>query len=382
MQEASGGRTDPTPSPAMPAARSAEGGRRAATLKHVAALAGVSTATVARVLHNKGPVAADTRRVVEAAIRDSGYRLNVVAQGLRTRRTYALGHVMQTTALNPFFAGVAVGAELEAERFGCGVLVYNTERDPNRERQGVEMLIQRRVDAILFTTPTSDRNVELAVEAGIPVVQVERVGPVPTHTVTVDNYAGSRAATEHLLALGHCRVAFLGVDPHAPADPLGGVPPGMVTRRSVERERLAGYADALAAAGVAAPPRFVSLGPTYYSPEYAAGVAAGWFALPRHERPTAIFAGCDILAAGVLQEAYRSGLRVPDDLSIVGFDDTYAPYLTPALTTVEQPVHALGQAATRLAMAALHDGIDGEITTARLSSSLVVRHSTGPAPVY
>src|SRR5690606_4089955 len=99
-------------------------------------------------------------------------------------------------------------------------------------------------------------------------------------------------------------------------------------------------------------------------------------------QPTAIFAGCDILAAGVLQEAYRAGLRVPDDLSIVGFDDTYAPYLTPALTTVEQPVYAIGQAAIRLAMAALEDDGEDVIRTERLATTLVVRCSTGPAPVY
>jgi DNA-binding LacI/PurR family transcriptional regulator len=355
--------------------------RRAATLKEVAALAGVSTATVARVLHNNGHVADATRRAVERAVRDSGYRPNILARGLRTRRTFTLGHVLQTTALNPFFAGVAIGAEQEAERHGCGVLVFNTERDPDRERRGVETLIQRRVDAIIFTTPSADRNVELAVEAGIPVVQVERVGPTPTLTVTVDNHVGARAAVEHLLALGHRRIAFLGVDPASPAESLGGVPSRMAARRAVERERLAGYLDALRAAGVEPPPLLVALGPTYYSTDHARATVGPWLALPPGERPTAVFAACDILAAGVLQEVHARRLRVPDDVSLVGFDDTYAPYLAPPLTTVAQPVLDLGRAATRLAMAALRagDGAD-PLRSERLVTRLVVRASTGPPP--
>jgi LacI family transcriptional regulator len=354
-------------------------GRPAATLKQVAALAGVSTATVARVLHNNGQVADDTRRAVEAAIRESGYRPNILARGLRIRRTFTLGHVLQTTALNPFFAGVAIGAEQEAERHGCGVLVFNTERDPDRERRGVEMLIQRRVDAILFTTPSADRNVELAVEAGIPVVQVERVGPTPTLTVTVDNYVGARAATEHLLALGHRRIAFLGLDPETPTEPRGGVAAGPAPRRAVERERLAGYLDALAAVGIPAPPHLVALGRTYYSTEYARATSAPWLAMPPGERPTAVFAAGDILAAGILQEAHDRGFRAPDDLSVIGFDDTYATYLSPPLTSVGQPIAAIGQTAARLAMEALRSGDAREwVRTERLATRLVVRESTGP----
>lgn len=337
---------------------------------------------MARVLHGKGSVAPETRRSVEAAIEESGYRLNVVAQGLRTRRTLILGHVLQTMSLNPFFAGVAVGAGLEAAQHGCGVLVYDTQGDAAQERIGVEMLIGRRVDAILFTTPTDQKNVELAVEAGIAVVQVERVGSTPTHVVTVDNYVGSCAATEHLIGLGHRRIAFLGVDPNAPKEQKGGAAGAdLAELRAVERERLGGYLDALRGHGIPVPSDLISLGTTYYSVGHGQAMARRWLGLPTAERPTAIFATCDILAAGVLQALYEHGLKVPQDISVVGFDDTYASYLTPPLTTVEQPVIALGQTAARLAIAALHAGENGhQPRVERLSTRLVVRASTGAAP--
>ena len=353
--------------------------RTTATLKAVAQRAGVSTATVARVLHGKGSVAPETRRAVEAAIAESGYRLNVVAQGLRTRRTLVLGHILRTMSLNPFFAGVAVGAGQEAARHGCGMLVYDTLDDAEQERIGVEMLIGRRVDAILFTTPIDQKNVALAVEAGIEVVQVERAGRTKTHVVTVDNHVGACAATEHLIALGHHRIAFLGVDASAPKGVAE--PEDVALMRAVERERLSGYLDALCRHALPIPSDVISLGTDYYSTERGQASARQWLSLPRAERPTAIFATCDILAAGVLQALYELGLNVPRDISVVGFDETYAPYLAPPLTTVEQPVIELGQAAARLAIRALQAPENGrQWLTERLATRLVVRASTGPAP--
>ncbi|HEV2127553.1 MAG TPA: LacI family DNA-binding transcriptional regulator, partial [Thermomicrobiales bacterium] len=121
---------------------------RRATLKDVAEVAGVSTATVARVLHNKGYVAPGTRRLVEQALADTGYQINAIAQGLRRQRTYTIGHVMNSVIPNQFFAAVAEGVEEVSSRHGCGVLMVTTHGDSTRERRSVETLIQRRVDAI------------------------------------------------------------------------------------------------------------------------------------------------------------------------------------------------------------------------------------------
>jgi DNA-binding LacI/PurR family transcriptional regulator len=350
------------------------------TLKDVARLAGVSTATVARVLHNNGYVARETRRVVEAAIGETGYQLNAVAQGLRKRRTLTLGHLLLSISANPFFAGVALGVEQEAAANGCGVLTVNTQGDPGRERFGVETLIRRRVDAMLFTTYSDEASIRLALNAGIPVVQVERAAPIATQAVTVDNYRGSFAATEHFVTLGHRRIAYIGESPDAHA---AGVVRG--PSRVVERERLAGYLDALQAHGVHCDPALLDLDGTYYDVPRARAATRRFLSLPGDRRPTAIFATCDLLAAAVLQEAYDAGLKIPDDLSVIGFDDTHAPYLTPPLTTVAQPKIEIGRTAVQLAIGRLsgdvgsndRNGRDDE-QSVRLTTVLIVRASTGP----
>ena len=355
---------------------------KVATLKDVAERAGVSTATVARVLHGSGYVARETRELVEAAIRETGYSINAVAQGLRKRRTFTLGHVLHSIAPNPFFGEVARGAEQEASAAGCGVVMTTTDGDAERERLGVQTLIRRRVDAILFTTLTSGDNVELAVRAGVPVVQVERVSHVPTSSVTADNAAGSYAAVEHLIGLGHRRIAFIGVDPNQPSRHdagLGGVE--LHRRRTIERERLSGYLAAHADADVVVHDELVELGGTYYELERAWTAVRRLLARPAAARPTAIFATCDMLAAGALQEIYAHRLRVPEDISVVGFDDTYASHLTPPLTTVRQPMVEIGQAAAHLAIQALHAGEqDHDPHQVRLTTSLVLRSSTCPPP--
>ncbi len=350
------------------------GGPKTATLKDVAGLAGVSTATVARVLHGNGYVAEETRQLVRAAIAESGYRLNAVAQGLRKQRTFTLGHVLQSVSPNPFFAGVALGVEQEAARSGCGVLVVNTRGEGERERSGVDLLLQRRVDAILFTTVVDEANVRFALESGTPVVQVERMSPIPTLAVTVDNASGAREAMAHLFGLGHGRIAFIGVDPDAVRG--SGLPSA---RRVVERERLEGYREALRRQGRAVAEDLIALQESYSALDQTRAVAGGLLRRPPRSRPTAVFAACDLMAAAVLQEAARQGVAVPEELSVVGFDDTYAPYLTPALTTVAQPMDEIGRAAARLALDALRDGARaGEPRTERLATTLVVRASTGP----
>ncbi|MFN8665462.1 MAG: LacI family DNA-binding transcriptional regulator [Thermomicrobiales bacterium] len=345
---------------------------RPARLKDVAERAGVSVSTVARVLHDNGYVSGPTREAVDAALAECGYQINTVAQRLRKQRSAEIGHILDSISPNPFFAGVALGSERAAAEYGCTVLFSNTHGDADLERTGVEALLQRRVEAILFTTVTDERNVDLALSAGATVVQVERVSDVATHAVTVDNYRGAFDATEHLLRLGHRRVACLGVDPDLRAAP--GTAPH---RRVVERERLSGYFDALRTFGVAGDDELVTLGPTYYDVPAARAAVRRWLQLPAARRPTAIFATCDIMAAGILQEAHVNQLRVPDDLSLVGFDDTYAGHLTPPLTTVRQPMEELGRVAVRLAMTS-RDGAVSTPQRERLTTQLIVRESTAP----
>jgi LacI family transcriptional regulator len=348
--------------------------RKLATLRDVASRAGVSTATVRRVLTNQGYVAPETRRVVEEVLEATGYRPNMLAQSLRRKRTAVIGHILKSTSPNLFYAQVALGAEVEALSHGYTILAYNMQSDPGRERMGVETLIRRQVDAILFTTPVAQENVQLALDFGVPVVQVERPTKLQTNVVLVDNYTGAVQATEHLIRLGHQQIAFLGLN-RAYA-PIG-------ANKQLDEDRMAGFLDTMRDHGLSVPAHWLALGRRYYSVEGGGSPGDGdrlmQHLLDHSPLPTAVFSACDIMAAGVLQAIYARGLRVPEDISVVGFDDTLAPYLSPPLTTVAQPMETIGRAAVQLALAELADeGGNRAPQISRLSMRLVERSSTAP----
>jgi LacI family transcriptional regulator len=329
------------------------------TIHDVAAAAGVSTATVTRVLRDDPRVALPTRQRVRAIVSQLGYQVNAVAQSLRTKQIATVAHILSGLFPNPFSSNVARGLQEEATKLGYEVLVYSSEDSPRVETEVVQAAIRRRVDAVIFTTPVNADNVVLAGHAGARVVQVERSTGAPSITVRVDNYCGGREAVELLLSLGHRDIAFIGLDPDRATD------------GSIESARLNAYLDALQQVG--ARPR-VLLGQHYVS-DVASFQTPGRLyieeILATDTTPTAVFAASDLLAAGALQILYARGLRVPDDISVVGFDDTYAASLTPPLTTVAVPMRELGQAALRCAVgASLEDHVE-------LKSQLVVRESTG-----
>jgi len=334
------------------------------TLKDVASEAQVSTATVARVLHGRGFVSKESRRQVEDAIKKTGYRLNILAQSLRQQHTKTIGHLLTSISPNPFFAGVELGVENEAIRRGYSVLIWNVFEDAKRETLGVETFIQRQVDAIIFTTPIEPENVKTALSAQIPVVQVERPTRVQSHAVLVDNYAGAVSAVDHLVALGHQRIGYIGGDPR-----------NYHTNSSIDEQRLNGYRDALRKYGITPSDGWYASG-KYYSLEDGYQIMEKF--LQRGE-VTAVMTACDILAAGALQAVYDRQLRVPEDISLVGFDDTYAPYLSPPLTTVRQPMFEIGQMAARIAIEALDvkPGLPpAGFRVESLSTQLAVRSST------
>lgn len=334
-----------------------------ATLKDVAELAQVSTATVRRVLTQNGYVSADARDRVESALQTLAYRTNALAKGLRTQKTHTFGHLLTAIALNPFFAGVGLGVERAAMEAGYGVLIYNVQGDPVQERQGVEMFIERRVDAILFTTPIDAANVQLAVDAGIPVVQVERPTAVPTATITVDNYAGSVMAVEHLIDYGHKRIAYIGglFDLQEPS-----------ARYRVEIQRHRGFLDTMARHDLLVDERLIALRDYYSLEEYrhaGEGYDAARAFLESGLNPTAIFAASDLLAAGALQAIHERGLRVPQDVAVIGYDDTYARYLSPPLTTIRQPMLDMGRTAVTMMLEAWE-------TDESAAGAQVIRHET------
>lgn len=348
---------------------------RSATLMDVAREAGVSKATVARVLSASGYVGEETRQRVEAAVKSVGYRPNVMARGLRTQRSLTIGHLLIEITSNPFFAHVARAVEREALSNGYKTFLFNHNKNSEQERFGVERFIERQVDAVIFTYPVDAASIAMLRAAEMPVVQIERQRTPDTHAVLVDNVAGIEAAMAHLLQLGHRRIAFIGGDPAL-------FPHPGVRARSLEEDRLHTYLDALRRAGIAIDQDLVRLG-EYVRLEDGSDVegyghAKALFALK--DRPTAIIAGCDVLAGGILRAAYEAHLRVPDDLSLVGFDDTIAGQLTPRLTSVAQPMAELGLTAFQLALASIEDP-DIAPRTVTLAPTLVIRDSTGPVPV-
>ena len=343
-------------------------------LKDVAARAGVSTATVSRVLHQNGYASADTRKRVEAALRDSGYRLNAVAQGLRRRRTITLGLILQGVLPNPFSAEVAMGAEYAAAEHGFNVVIFNARGEVEREREGVEALLSRRVDGIIFTVSLRSEHVRLALDAGIAVVETQRRLCDDAGAVLVDNYAGAREVMEHLLALGHRTIGYIG-EPYMLPDPT--------TDDHVDQmvtQRFDAYANSLHSAGIEVDETRVVRG-TYPRDKVGAATAeigAEYMRRLLAQAPdvTAVFAASDLLAAGALQTLYERGIRVPDEMSIAGFDDTLAGQLTPPLTTVRQPMFDIGSKAAALAIRLITSESSSAAAAEQCTMSLIVREST------
>ena len=329
---------------------------RGATIAKVARHAGVGVGTVSRVLNGSPAVSEDTRRRVLASIDALDYRPHPAARALSTGRTMAIGVVA------PFFTQPSVVERLRgaAHTFagaGYQLVLFDVERP--EQRTGVFRSVIGRVDGLLsisLAPPAADmRRLEAA---GIPVVLVDAAHET-LPTVTVDDVEGGRMATEHLLELGHRRIAFAG-------DTVDGVHGASASSR-----RCVGYQRALGDAGVPVRPDLVRLRPHGRA---AAEIARDLLALA--SPPTAVFAASDLQALAMLEALEALGLRVPDDLSVVGFDDVeLARYA--GLTTVAQPLQASGTRGAELLLSAL-EGEVGLQARQHLSLELVVRGTTAP----
>lgn len=334
------------------------------TMRDVARATGVSQSTVSRVLSGAPtvvPIAADTReRVVEAA-RRLGYRPNPLARGLRGSGTMLLGVIVREIT-DPFFAGAVDAVSTEAGRRGYNVVLGTAHARADEAIALWTVLEARHCDAIVLLGDTRDqpRLIEDLRNARVPVVAMwEGSRPNGIPSVSVDNRAGVEAIMAHLLGLGHRRIAFVG------GRRLGDI---------AEREEA--FIAAIARTGE--PVRKGYLRSTTNNP--AGGGEALRSLLRLADRPTAIVCATDVLALGVLHEAHRTGVRVPHDLSVTGFDDIpLAPYAVPALTTMRMPVQEM--VASAVAMVIDHaDGLSLEQSHPILQASLVVRESTAPPP--
>jgi DNA-binding LacI/PurR family transcriptional regulator len=331
-----------------------------AGIKNVAAEAGVSVGTVSNVLNRPGIVAPETRDRVQAAIRKLGFVRNESARQLRAGRSRSIGLVVLDVA-NPFFTDVAHGAESVADAHHTMVMLCNTGEDPQRELRHLEMLDQQRVLGVLIT-PVDSKNprIEAMIQRGMPVVLVDRRSSRRNRcSVGVDDVLGGRLAASHLIDQGHRRIAFVG----GPA----GLPQ--------VRERHTGAAQAV---DRAVTPTKLTVVETP-SLTVAAGLEAGaeLAAMPAGRRATGVFCANDLLALGVLQGLSRNGIRVPQDVALVGYDDIdYAVAASVPLSSVRQPREQLGRRAAELLFDEVDLGAAHRHRQVVFEPELVVRESS------
>jgi len=302
----------------------------AATLADVAQAAGVNISTVSRALRGAYGIHRDTRRKVREAAERLGYRPNRVARGLATGRSHSLGLIVSDIR-NPYFAEVARGAEDAACRAGYDVVLCNSDLDPAKQMRYVRSLLEKRVDGLLMNSVADlgrPEQQELAA-SGLPIVLLNLTPGVRAFsTVTGDNLAGGRLAGAYLLKLGHRVIAHL-TGPR---------------RHGNLAARARGFLQAVQAARTGADPVVVHGDHTYRG-----GYALTRTLLARRPDVTAIFAGNDAVAFGAIRAILEAGRSVPEDLSVVGFDNVeLACVIRPPLTTVHQPKYEIGQAAVEI----------------------------------
>jgi LacI family transcriptional regulator len=330
-------------------------------MREVAQRAQVSPTTVSHVINNTRYVSVDVRERVLLAMQEIGYRPNALARSLRQGKTFTIGLIVPDSA-NPYFAEISHFIEVAAFHLGYNVILCNTDGDHDREKIYVDLLIKKQVDGIIFVA-AGDKFDSLSsiLKENIPVVLVDRLVPgADVDVVLSDNFNGGFVAANHLLNLGHKRIAFISG-------------PSNVTPSS---ERTKGYLQVMTDAGF-------SQGDTLVIPgnfRVDSGHKISCDLLSMKTPPTAIFCGNDLMAIGALRAAAQKRLHVPEDVSIIGFDDIeLASYTTPTLTTVRQPISTMAENAVDLLIARTKDRNKAP-ELIKLQNELIVRDSTGYCP--
>ncbi len=329
----------------------------APNIREVAVRAGVSVGTVSNVLNRPELVAEPTRERVYAAIAELGFVRNDSARQLRVGRSRTLGLVVLDVA-NPFFTDVARGVEDTANQHGLAVILCNTDEDPIKEASHLDLLAEMRVQGVLINPIDTDGRIAALRDRGIPVVLFDRRGdPAVECSVAVDDVLGGRLAATHLIESGHRSIQFVG---------------GPLTLRQVQER----YEGVSAVASAHDDVELTVL--TTPALNVVAGRAAGdrLAAAGRDALPSAVFCANDLLALGVLQALTHAGLRVPDDVAIVGYDDIdFAAAAAVPLSSVRQPRQQLGRTAAELLLAETTE-TDHEHRQVVFEPELIVRESS------
>ncbi|HWQ15467.1 MAG TPA: LacI family DNA-binding transcriptional regulator [Roseiflexaceae bacterium] len=344
--------------------------RRSVSIIDIARAAGVASSTVSRALRDSPLISADVRTQIQRLAQEMGYTPNGIAQSLQTRRTNTVGLVVPSIA-DPFFGDVMRGVEEVARPAGLSIFLSAGHNDARQEAEAIETFHRRRVDGILVASSRlSDGTIQLLERVRVPIVLVNSNAEARhelLHAVAVDDHHGARLAVEHLLALGHRAIGYLGA----------GNRPGANARR------LAGYRATLAAAGVPPHDAWVAIAPVEDAlsvDDVAAGQALLHPLLVAGV--TAVFCFNDMVATGVLIACRELGLAVPRDMSVVGYDDIdFARYVTPALTTVRQPKLELGRLGMQMLLELLSDRpAQSQVLLPELVERASTAEISGPRP--
>jgi DNA-binding LacI/PurR family transcriptional regulator len=330
--------------------------RKFVSIKDIALEAGVSPSTVSRALNNHPHISEKTGAKIRCLAQEMGYTPSLLARSLVTHDTATIGLVITYTS-DPFLAQLVTGVEETARSCSYSVFLSSSYRDYDRELEVVRSFHERRTNGIIITGSQIDTDyMDLHDRFPLPIVLINcRTYP---YSVSADKISGAKQAVEHLVQLGHRRIAFVSNQSvHTNLDPLTGY-------RQVLRKHDIPIDDSLIVAG---------------DGMLKGGARAGLQLLNLPQPPTAIFCFNDMTAVGVLTALGEAGLQVPRNCSVVGFDDLeISAYFSPPLTTVRQPCYLMGQAAIRMLLQLIRgeSDVQGEI----LPTELVVRESTGPAP--
>ena len=297
-------------------------------MKDVARMAGVSTSTVSHVINNDRFVSEAIREKVEAAVKSLNYAPSALARSLKLNQTRTIGMLI-TASTNPFYSELVRGVERSCFERGYSLVLCNTEGDEQRMNRNLETLMQKRVDGLLLLcTETHQPSPEIMQRyPSVPTVMMDWAPFDGTSDLIQDNsLLGGDIATQHLIDKGHTRIACI-------TGPLDKTP---------ARLRLEGFLVAMDRAGLPVPDGYQITGDF----EFSGGFEAMQSLLAQKDRPQAVFIGNDAMAVGAYQALYQAGLRVPDDIAVVGYDDIeLAQYMTPPLTTIHQPKDELGELA-------------------------------------
>ncbi len=327
-------------------------------IRDVARLAGVSVATVSRALSNPEKVSDDSLDKVHKAIAQVGYRPNMLARNFRSARAYAVVVLVPDIA-NPFYSLFIRALEDRAQQKGYAVLLGDTRGTPEREMEYIRRVETRLADGIVQLRPSSEKS-QNNIPPDIPCVNACGCEYTTGPAIRIDNRAAAKTMVNYLISLGHRRIGVISGlkdNPHA-------------------IDRLEGYKEALAEAGIPFEKDLIAEGDfTMWS-----GLNAAFQFCNMKVRPTAIFSMNDEMAIGAMQTLKNQGIRIPEDMSVTGFDDiAYAKYSDPSLTTISQPAEEMG----KMAMDMLLKVIEGEPLSQRecvLPTEFIIRKSTGPAP--